>query len=92
LRTDPIRLRIQQALLAGILPRNRGVKVTGSCGVAAVCNCCDSTILAGETRLTITDGARVEAGERNSVVFMHPQCAQIWYAEADVIESYAANV
>jgi|SRR3954447_8980750 hypothetical protein len=80
-RAEPLRTRIREAIDVGRLPSISSIKVSGGCGAAARCVCCDSPIGAQEIRLMIartsgTDGL----GEP---VAMHPRCAQFWFDEAE---------
>jgi len=77
-RAEPLRVRIRRALILGYLPATHGIKVSGGCGAATQCACCDRPIRMDEVRLII-------ARPRNpsEPVSMHPQCAQVWFDEAD---------
>lgn len=80
-RAEPLRARIRQALEIGSLPATSGIKVSGGCGAAAQCACCDRPIRMTEVRLIIARARGPDsAGEP---IAMHPQCAQVWFDEAE---------
>jgi len=80
-RAEPLRVRIRQALDIGNLPATSGVKVSGGCGTAARCGCCDCQIRMDETRLIIVCNHAADGPEEP--IAMHPQCAQVWFDEVE---------
>ena len=79
-RAEPLRVRIRRALDVGSLPATSGVKVSGGCGAAARCACCDRPIRMDEVRLII---ARARPDSPGEPIAMHPQCAQVWFDEVE---------
>jgi hypothetical protein len=83
-QTEPLKARIRQALNLGKLPSISGIKVSGGCGVATACVCCESSIYADQIRLTISSTRGPDGfGEP---VAMHPICAQVWFEEAERLQ------
>jgi hypothetical protein len=62
-RAVPLQVRIRHALDVGRLPPLDGLNVSGGCGNATVCACCESDIGYGEIRLTLSGG-----GEGTSLI------------------------
>jgi len=80
-RAEPLRVRIRRALDLGSLPATSGIKVSGGCGAATQCACCDRPIRMNEVRLTMARTRNPDSpGEP---IAMHPQCAQVWFDEAE---------
>ncbi|MBS0419445.1 MAG: hypothetical protein JSR66_17175 [Proteobacteria bacterium] len=81
LTAELLRDRIRRALNVGKLPLLAGLTVSGGCGDATCCACCETDIPNGQIRLTLLGSA---VGTRlNLRVAMHPQCAQFWFDEAE---------
>jgi len=80
-RAEPLRVRIRRALDVGSLPATSGVKVSGGCGAAARCGCCDCQIRMDETRLIIVCNHGEDGPDEP--IAMHPQCAQVWFDEVE---------
>jgi len=80
-RAEPLRVRIRRALDVGSLPATSGVKVSGGCGAAARCACCDRPIRMDEVRLIIARTRGLDGPDEP--IAMHPQCAQVWFDEVE---------
>lgn len=80
-RAEPLRVRIRHALDIGSLPASSGVKISGGCGAAVQCACCDHPIRMNELRLIIASAW--DPGRPCEPIAMHPQCAQVWFDESE---------
>ena len=80
-RAEPLRVRIRRALDLGNLPTTSGIKVSGGCGAATQCACCDRPIRMNEVRLIMARPRNPDSP--GDPIAMHPQCAQVWFDEAE---------